>query len=113
MRHEGRHLVMIHGYLDKDGSTHVSWDYAVGNAVESYYIVGETTFPSIEGVYDEAARWPELELYELLGLTFEGLDTSARLFLPEDTLETQGKGHIVVTPLSELREKRLEMEKEE
>ena len=28
MRHEGRHLVMIHGYLDKDGSTHVSWDYA-------------------------------------------------------------------------------------
>lgn len=112
MRHEGRALVMIHGYLEKDGSTHVSWDYAVGNAVESYYVVGETTFPSIEDIYDEAARWPELELYELMGIEFEGLDTSARLFLPEDTLETQGKGQIIVTPLSELREKRLETEKE-
>ena len=49
-----------------------------------------------------------------MGLEFEGLDTSKRLFLPEDMLETQGKGHILVTPLSELREKRVEiMEKEE
>jgi hypothetical protein len=112
MRHEGRALVMIHGYLETDGKTHISWDYAVDNAVESYYVLGETTFPSIEDIYDEAARWPELELYELMGIEFEGLDTSARLFLPEDTLETQGKGQIIVTPLSELREKRLETEKE-
>lgn len=112
MRHEGRPLVMIHGYLEKGGETHVSWDYAVGNAVESYYVVGETRFQSIQDIYDEAARWPELELYELMGLEFEGLDTSARLFLPEDTLETQGKGQIVVTPLAELREKRMETERE-
>ena len=31
-----------------------------------------------------------------------GLDLSKRLFLPEDMLETQGKGQIMVTPLSEL-----------
>jgi hypothetical protein len=112
MRHDGRYLVMIHGYLEKDGSPHISWDYAVGNAVESYYLVGETQFPSIADIYDEAARFPEVELHELMDLEFEGLDTSARLFLPEDMLETQGKGQIVVTPLSELREKRLEMESE-
>jgi Ni,Fe-hydrogenase III component G len=113
MRHDGRFLVMIHGYFEKDGRPHISWDYAVDNAIESYYIVGETKLPSIHDIYDEAARWPELELYELMGLEFEGLDTSARLFMPEDMLETQGKGHIVVTPLSELREKRLELEKED
>ena len=63
--------------------------------------------------YDEAARWPELELYELLGVEFEGLDVSRRLFLPEDMLVTQGKGQIYVQPLSELRQKRVEiMEKE-
>lgn len=113
MRHEGRALVMIHGYLQTDGQLHVSWDYAVDPAVESYYVLGESTLPSIGDIYDEAARWPELELHELLGVEFEGLDTSRRLFLPEDMLETQGKGQIVVAPLSELREKRVEiMEKE-
>ena len=89
-------------------------DYAVDPAVESYYVLGETVLPSISGIYDEAARWPECELHELMGLEFEGLDTSKRLFLPEDMLETQGKGHILVTPLSELRAKRVEqMEKGE
>ncbi|MEI3062522.1 MAG: NADH-quinone oxidoreductase subunit C [Oscillospiraceae bacterium] len=82
--------------------------------MESYYVIGETTLPSISDIYDEAARWPERELNELMGIEFEGLDTSQRLFLPEDMLETQGKGQILVTPLSELREKRVEkMEGEE
>ena len=111
MRHEGRWLVMIHGYVQPDGPVRVSSDYAVDPAVESYYVLGETGLP---GIYDEAARWPECELHELMGLEFEGLDTSKRLFLPEDMLETQGKGHILVTPLSELRATRVEhMEKGE
>ena len=48
----------------------------------------------------------ELELNELLGIDFEGLDTSKRLFLPENLLETQGKGQILATPLAELVAKR-------
>lgn len=113
MRHAGKALVMIHGFLTAEGVPHVSWDYAVDPAVESYYVEGETKLPSIGDVYDEAARWPELELHELLDLEFEGLDTSRRLFLPEDMLETQGKGQIYVQPLSELRAKRVEiMDKE-
>ena len=106
MRHDGRQLVMIHAFWQTDGQLRISWDYAVDPAVESYYVLGEQSVPSIADVYDEAARWPELELNELLGIDFEGLDTSKRLFLPENLLETQGKGQILVTPLAELVEKR-------
>ena len=102
MKKAGRYLVMIHGYLDKDGQQVVSWDYSVPPAIESYRVVGETKLPSIGEVYDTAATWPERELNELFGVEFEGLDMSKRLFLPEDMLETQGKGQIMVTPLSEL-----------
>ena len=106
MRHDGRQLVMIHAFWQTDGQLRISWDYAVNPAVESYYVLGETSVPSIAEIYDEAARWAELELNELLGIDFEGLDTSKRLFLPENLLETQGKGQILVTPLAELVEKR-------
>ena len=92
-----------------DGQLLISWDYAVDPVCEAYYVVGEESVPSIADIYDEAARWPELELYELLGINFEGLDTSKRLFLPENMLETAGKGHILVTPLSELVDKRDEL----
>ena len=81
MKKEGRYLVMIHGLINKDGQPDV--------------------------IYCEAATWPERELNELFGFTFEGLDVSKRLFLPEDMLETQGKGQIMVTPLKELVEKNL------
>ena len=107
MKKEGRYLVMIHGMINKDGQPDVSWDYAVDPIVESYHVVGETVFPSIGEIYCEAATWPERELNELFGFTFEGLDVSKRLFLPEDMLETQGKGQIMVTPLKELVEKNL------
>ena len=105
MRKENRFLVMIHAFLNKEGQMDISWDYAVDPDIESYHVVGEMSVPSIGEIYDEAARWPERELNELFGITFEGLDVSKRLFLPEDLLETQGKGQIMVTPLSELVEK--------
>ena len=107
MRREGRYLVMIHGFINNDGQMDVSYDYAVDPAIESYHVVGETVLPSIGDIYDTAATWPERELNELFAVEFEGLDTSKRLFLPEDMLETQGKGQIMVMPLSELVEKNL------
>lgn len=107
MRKEGRYLVMIHGFIDKDGQMDVSYDYAVDPAIESYHVVGETTLPSIGEIYDTAATWPERELNELFAIEFEGLDVSKRLFLPEDMLETQGKGQIMVMPLAELRDKNI------
>ena len=105
MRKQNVYLVMIHAFLNKEGQMDVSWDYAVDPAIESYHVVGETVLPSIGEIYDTAATWPERELNELFGIEFEGLDMSQRLFLPEDLLETQGRGQIMVTPLSELVEK--------
>ena len=113
MKKAGRYLVMIHGWLDKDGQPVVSWDYSVPPAVECYRVVGETKLPSISELYDTAASWPERELNELFGIEFEGLDVSKRLFLPEDMLETQGKGQIMVTPLSELVDNMKKVKEEE
>lgn len=112
MRHAGVSLVLIHGFLQADGQVQISYEYAVDPKVESYYVVGETKLPSISDIYADAAIWPEIEIHELLNVEFEGLDTSQRLFLPEDMLVTQGKGQILVSSLSDLREKRGEMIRE-
>ena len=110
MRKAGNFLVMIHGFINKEGKLDVSYDYAVNPAVESYHVVGENVLPSIGDIFDTSATWPERELNELFGVEFEGLDMSKRLFLPEDMLETQGKGQIMVTPLAELRKKNIKEE---
>lgn len=107
MRKEGRMLIMIHAFIDKEGRMDISYDYAVDGVIESYHVVDETCVPSIGTIYDTAAEWPEREINELYNVEFEGLDVSKRLFLPEDMLETQGKGQIMVTPLSELVEKNI------
>ena len=107
MRKAGNYLVMVHAFLDKDGQIDISYDYAVDPAIESYHVVGEMKVPSIGDIYDTAATWPEREINEIFGVEFEGLDVSKRLFLPEDMLETQGKGQIMVMPLSELREENI------
>ena len=107
MRKAGNYLVMVHAFLDKDGQIDISYDYAVDPAIETYHVVGEMKVPSIGDIYDTAATWPEREINEIFGVEFEGLDVSKRLFLPEDMLETQGKGQIMVMPLSELREKNI------
>ncbi|MCD7880405.1 MAG: NADH-quinone oxidoreductase subunit C [Clostridiales bacterium] len=103
MRDEGRTLVMIHGHLDKEGRPVISYDYSLGAELACYEVVGEDTVPSIATIYSAAAEWPEREINELLGFTFEGLDTSERLFLPDSMLE--GKGQIIVTPINVLKEK--------
>ncbi len=107
MRKAGVYLTMIHGFLNEEGQMDVSWDYQVEPVIESYHVVGEMTLPSIGDIYHEAATWPERELNEIFGVEFEGLDTSKRLFLPEEMLETQGKGQIMVMPLEELRAKNI------
>lgn len=112
MRKSGRYLVMIHAFIDKDGQMDISYDYAVDPAIESYHVAGEMKVPSIAPIYDTAAEWPERELNELFGIEFEGLDVSKRLFLPEDMLEMQGKGQIMVTPLKELVAKNIRQEGE-
>ena len=100
MRKEGKVIPMIHCYLDKDGLPVVSYDYDFGPVVKSYVVKGEKVLPTISDIYDQAAAWPEREINELMDVTFEGLDVSKRLFLPESMLE--GQGHIFVTPMEDL-----------
>lgn len=107
MRKKGVFLIMIHAFFNEEGKVDISYDYEVKPDIESYHVVGENVLPSIGDIYDVAAQWPERELNELMGIEFEGLDTSKRLFLPEEMLETQGKGQILVMPLKELREKNI------
>ncbi len=103
MRSEGRLLTMIHGYLEQDGTAVVTYDYDDGANLLCYEVRGESVLPSISGIYDQAAAWPEREINELLPISFEGLNCGQRLFLPDNLLD--GKGQILVTPLNELREK--------
>ncbi|MBZ4662351.1 MAG: Respiratory-chain dehydrogenase, 30 Kd subunit [Caloramator sp.] len=105
MKENGHRLVMIHGFVDKEGKHVVNYQYEVGNCIESYTVKGEDILPSISEIYDVSASWPEEELYELMGVKFEGLNMRGRLFLPDTMLE--GQGHILVTPLDELRKKTL------
>jgi len=106
MKKEGRILLMVHGYMSVENQPVIAYEYEVDHAIHSYQVTGETKFPSISGIYDSAAGWPEWELNELMGFEFEGLDTSQRLFLPEEL--SNGRGQILVTPLKELRDSAFE-----
>ena len=103
MRAEGVTLAMIHGFLNDQGLPNISYEYQVGEGIDSYTVDGEKVLPSISGIYDLAAEWPERELMELIDVTFEGVDTSKRLFMPESMLS--GQGQIFVTPMAELIKK--------
>ncbi len=103
MREAGVALAMIHGFINDEGKPNISYEYEVGSGIESYTVDGEVSLPSIADIYDLAAEWPEREIMELMEVTFEGVDTSQRLFMPETMLD--GQGHIIVTPMDELIEK--------
>lgn len=103
MRADGRILTMIQGYLENDGTPVVTYDFDFGPVLKEYEIRGESTIPTISDVYDAAAEWPERELMELMKISFEGVNTEDRLFMPNNLLD--GKGQILVTPMTELKEK--------
>ena len=100
MRENGIPLTMIHGHIDENGKPVVSYEYEVGAGIESYTVEGEWSVPSTVSIYDLGAEWAEREIMELMEIMFEGLDTSKRLFLPENMINEQG--HIIVTPMDDL-----------
>ena len=106
MRDEQRPLAMIHGHVDKEGKNVLHYDFDMGETIESYVLEDVTSAPSLVSIYDAMAAWPETELNELMGIEFTGLDISHRLFMPDNLLS--GEGHIIVTPLSELRAKNVD-----
>ena len=111
MRADGVMLAMIHGFVNDAGLPNVSYEYAVGGGIESYTVDGEKVLPTISHIYDAGAAWPEREIMELMDITFEGLDASKRMFMPESMLD--GQGQIIVTPMKELIDKAHNKKKEE
>lgn len=103
MKSEGHALVMIHAYLEKDGTPVVTYNYDFGPTIKECEVKGEHELPTISDIFSTAAQWPEREIMELMDITFDGVDTSQRLFMPNNLLE--GQGQILVTPLDELNKK--------
>ena len=103
MKKDGVVLAMIHGFINDQGLPNISYEYDVNGVIESYTVDGEKVLPTITHIYDLAAEWPEREINELMDMTFEGRDTSKRLFMPDNMLD--GQGQILVTPMNELIDK--------
>ena len=102
MREMGIPLAMIHAFITEDGVPIVSYEYQKDPDIVSVTVIGESTLPTISDIYDLAAEWPEREIMELMPITFEGLSTEKRLFMPDNMLD--GQGQILVTPMEKLKE---------
>jgi len=102
-KESGCPLVVIVGYMDKEGKPVIAYSYDVGGEIETYKCIGENKLPSITGIYGVAAEWFEEEIEELMEVEFEGLQRKGRLFLPDDF---DGSGQIIVLPMSELTKKK-------
>lgn len=100
MKSNGNSLVVITGYVEKDGQPVICYSYDSGGNIETYKVTGESSIPSITGVYGVAAEWFEEEIEELMEVEFKGLERKGRLFLPD---EFDGSGQIIVSPMSELK----------
>ncbi len=101
MRADGVALAMIHAFIDDNGVPNVSYEYQMDPSIISCTVEGESVLPSISAIYDLAAEWPEREIMELMPITFEGVDTEKRLFMPDNMLD--GQGQILVTPMDKLK----------
>lgn len=103
MKSKGCSIVTIAGYVDKENKPVVAYSYDVNGNVVTYSLIGESVIPSITGIYGVAAEWFEEEITELMKVDFDGLNNKGRLFLPD---EFDGSGQILVTPMSELVNKK-------
>lgn len=106
-----RRLVMINGYLNEEKEIVIAYNFDLDGDVITYLLKGESKIPSITPIYQGSARWAEEEIEEMLPVTFEGLNRSGRLFLPEEFKD--GEGQILVMPLEELKKYKDKREDEE
>jgi Ni,Fe-hydrogenase III component G len=100
MLEEKRRLVIMNGYVDKEGNNVIAYNFDFDGDIKTYLCKGYSSIPSITPIYSASAQWCEEEITEMMPIEFEGLTKSGRLFLPE---EFDGTGQILVMPLSELK----------
>lgn len=109
MLEEKRRLVIMNGYVDKEGDNVVAYNFDIDGDIKTYLCKGYKVLPSITSIYGGSAQWCEEEICEMMPIDFEGLDKTGRLFLPDDF---DGSGQILVMPLSELKKSKEEKEDE-
>jgi hypothetical protein len=107
MLEEKRRLVIMNGYVDKEGKNVVAYNFDFEGDIKTYLCKGYESLPSITPIYGASAQWCEEEICEMMPIDFEGLEKSGRLFLPEDF---DGSGQILVLPISELKKSKEERE---
>lgn len=100
MLKDKRRLVIMNGYVDKEGKNVVIYHFDIDGDIKSFSVRGYDSIPSITRIYKGSAQWCEEEICEFMPIEFQGLRKSGRLFLPE---EFDGSGQILVLPLSELK----------
>ncbi|KYH35630.1 respiratory-chain NADH dehydrogenase, 30 Kd subunit [Clostridium tepidiprofundi DSM 19306] len=100
MSNEKRRLIIMNGYIDKDGNNVVVYNFDVDGQIITYECRGCSTLPTVTHIFKGAAQWCEEEISEMMPIEFEGLDKSGRLFLPE---EFDGTGQILVMPIDDLK----------
>lgn len=110
MLSEKRRLVIMNGYVDKEGNNVIAYNFDIDGNLKTYICKGEKTFPTITHIYKGSAQWCEEDICEVMEVDFEGLKKGDRLFLPDDF---DGSGQILVTPIEELRNKYKEKSHEE
>lgn len=93
-------LVIVNGYMDKEGKCVVAYNFDVNGNLDTYLCKGYNKLPSLTQIYKGTAQWCEEEICEMMPMDFERLEKSGRLFLPDDF---DGTGQILVLPLSELK----------
>ncbi len=97
---EKRRLVIMNGYVDKQGNNVVAYNFDIDGNIVTYLCRGYDCLPSLTSIYKGAVQWCEEEICEMMPIEFTGLNKSGRLFLPDDF---DGTGQILVTPLSDLK----------
>lgn len=102
MLKEKRRLVIMNGYVDKEGNNVVAYNFDIDGNIKTFICKGEKVFPTITHIYKGSAQWCEEDICEVMDVEFQGLDKGDRLFLPDDF---DGSGQILVTPIEELRNK--------
>lgn len=98
---EKRRLVIMNGYVDEEGKYCTAYNYDIDGDIVTYLCKNDLpAFESITPIYGGSAQWCEEEICEMMPVSFDGLEKSGRLFLPDDF---DGSGQILVLPLSELK----------
>ncbi|KAJ53360.1 Ni,Fe-hydrogenase III component G [Clostridium tetanomorphum] len=102
MLNEKRRLVIMNGYVDKEGNNVIAYNFDIDGNLKTFICKGEKVLPTITHIYKGSAQWCEEDICEVMDIEFDGLNKGDRLFLPDDF---DGSGQILVTPMEELRKK--------